>query len=258
MSGALLPWGRAQFFSGSGAPLAGGTITTYIQNTTTPKTTYQDQALSIPNANPITLDSAGTCLLWGNGAYRIIVQDASGNTISDSTVYAPATQNADGTLSGNPATNSVEFVTLGQAQADFAALAGSATQTFSAANGTSANEVINWSQVQNTTPVCATQTGVSISTLSTTTSTFTAPSAGLLVVDAWAYNTNAYGNILTATSSLSGLEEIANTGFFGGYGRGLWVLPMSLSQTTTLTVTATTSISTDIEVGIIGIFLPLG
>jgi hypothetical protein len=48
-----------QFFDGSGDPLSGGKLYTYLAGTTTPATTYTSNSGSIPNTNPIILDSAG-------------------------------------------------------------------------------------------------------------------------------------------------------------------------------------------------------
>jgi hypothetical protein len=53
-----------QFLDTDGTPLNGGKLYTYVSGTTTPQTTYQDQAGGSANTNPITLDSAGRCLLW--------------------------------------------------------------------------------------------------------------------------------------------------------------------------------------------------
>jgi len=48
-----------QIFNNNGVPLAGGKLYTYAAGTTTPTTTYTSSDGSIPNANPIILDSAG-------------------------------------------------------------------------------------------------------------------------------------------------------------------------------------------------------
>jgi microcystin-dependent protein len=88
--GTILPKGKTQFLDGTGAPLAGGTVAFYIPSTTTPLATYQDQALTIANTNPVDLDSNGEAVIWGFGAYRQIVQDVDGNTIWDEVITAPA------------------------------------------------------------------------------------------------------------------------------------------------------------------------
>ena len=62
--GSLSP---APWFTGldtNGNPLSGGKLYTYEAGTTTPLATYTDVDLSVPNANPVILDSAGRCVLY--------------------------------------------------------------------------------------------------------------------------------------------------------------------------------------------------
>lgn len=87
--GAILPKGKTQFCDGTGTPLAGGEVAFYIPATTTPLATYEDQALTIANPNPVILDGNGEALIWGFGSYRQIVTDSSGNQIWDDIVGAP-------------------------------------------------------------------------------------------------------------------------------------------------------------------------
>lgn len=75
--------GMIQIEDANGVPVAGGLIATYAVGGLTPKPTYQDFAATIQNPNPIPLDSAGRCVLWGNGRYRLIVTDANGNELWD-------------------------------------------------------------------------------------------------------------------------------------------------------------------------------
>lgn len=82
MAASLLPIPRAVFYNAStGEALAGGFVYTYVPGGVTPKTTWQDAGETTPNANPITLDASGSCLLYGSGAYQITVTDALGNQI---------------------------------------------------------------------------------------------------------------------------------------------------------------------------------
>lgn len=92
----ILPNGRVQFIDSSGAPLASGNVGFYSPGTLNPLTTYQDQAGTIPNANPVPLDSRGQALIWGSGIFRQILKDASGVTIWDA-----LTQSSDATFSGS-------------------------------------------------------------------------------------------------------------------------------------------------------------
>jgi len=81
MSATLLPFPRAVFYDANGNPLAAGFVWTYVPNTTTPKTSWQDAGESIPNQNPILLDANGSCLLYGAGQYTLAVLDAIGNQV---------------------------------------------------------------------------------------------------------------------------------------------------------------------------------
>ncbi len=81
----LLQNGKQTFWDANGNPLAGGSVGIYQPGTLTPVNTYEDQGLTILNANPITLDASGRAIIWGpsNTSYRQIVQDSLGNTIWD-------------------------------------------------------------------------------------------------------------------------------------------------------------------------------
>jgi hypothetical protein len=79
----LMPTGKQQYFyMGTSKPLAGGKIYTYAAGSSTPKVTYQDAAGSVPNTNPIVLDSTGSALIFWSGSYKVVVLDAMGNTVS--------------------------------------------------------------------------------------------------------------------------------------------------------------------------------
>jgi hypothetical protein len=93
MTIALLPNPEPQFCDANGAPYAGGSISTYVPGTTTPKQTWLDAGQSALNTNPIVLDAAGRCVMYGDGDYRLILHDAAGNLIWDqpsSTVVSAA------------------------------------------------------------------------------------------------------------------------------------------------------------------------
>lgn len=67
---------RIQFFDNDGKPLVGGKVYTYQAGTTTPKVTYQDEAATVPNANPVKLDSIrGDALIRLVGSYKIDLYD---------------------------------------------------------------------------------------------------------------------------------------------------------------------------------------
>jgi hypothetical protein len=83
MAAALLPTPVLQFLDADGQPYAGGTLATYIPDTSTPKTTWVDHLQAAVSTNPIVLDSAGRCIVFGDGAYRCVLRDSVGNLIFD-------------------------------------------------------------------------------------------------------------------------------------------------------------------------------
>lgn len=99
----LLPNGMQTFVDQNGKPFSGGSVYMYVPNTTTDKLTWQDQAKTSPNAQPIPLDAAGRCTIWGEGDYRQILKDSGGNTIWDKivSVYMPLTSGWCGTSTGS-------------------------------------------------------------------------------------------------------------------------------------------------------------
>lgn len=91
MSYGILPNGKQQFIDSNGNPLAGGKVYYYIPSTTTFKNTYQDDAGSSLNTNPVVLDASGQCIAYGTGSYRQQVFDVNGNLIWDQQVDTPMT-----------------------------------------------------------------------------------------------------------------------------------------------------------------------
>jgi hypothetical protein len=78
-----IPNPEPQFLDADGHPYAGGTLATYIPGTTSPKQTWSDHLGGALNTNPIILDSAGRCIMYGDGEYRLILRDALGNLVWD-------------------------------------------------------------------------------------------------------------------------------------------------------------------------------
>lgn len=85
-SATLLPNGEQMFIDANGAPYAGGFVYMYVVGTTTFKDTYQDTAATILNQNPVPLDSAGRCVMFGVGDYRQVLTDANSGEIWDRVV----------------------------------------------------------------------------------------------------------------------------------------------------------------------------
>lgn len=60
MSVKISPLQDAQYFDNNGAPLAGGKLFFYVGGSfSVQKNTYSDSSGTIPNTNPIVLDSSG-------------------------------------------------------------------------------------------------------------------------------------------------------------------------------------------------------
>lgn len=83
MSQVWVPPGEQYFRDFTGSPLSLGTIELYIPSTFTPKLSYQDEGGSVTNTNPIHLDAAGACTIWGTGLYRMIAKDENGVQVFD-------------------------------------------------------------------------------------------------------------------------------------------------------------------------------
>jgi hypothetical protein len=79
----LLPLAQLQFLDANGNPYAGGQLFTYVPSTTTPKQTWQDAGQTTLNTNPIVLDAAGRCTIYGQGSYRTQLFDGIGNLVWD-------------------------------------------------------------------------------------------------------------------------------------------------------------------------------
>lgn len=88
-----------------GAALVNGVVYFYERGTTTKVTVYQDSDLTIPYANPLTLDDAGKAEVYIQNPVRIVIEDSLGNLIDDiASVGEVATLGADliiGTDSSN-------------------------------------------------------------------------------------------------------------------------------------------------------------
>lgn len=75
----LAPVAKQQFFSMTGAPLAGGFVHTYSAGTTTPLATYTDSTGTVIASNPIVLDSGGFVAIWLQGVSYKFVLCAAGS-----------------------------------------------------------------------------------------------------------------------------------------------------------------------------------
>lgn len=80
MSVKLSPVLQSQIFDANGNPLSGGKIETYLAGSTTPAITYSDSNGTIPQSNPIILNTRGETnnLIWLTEGvlYKFIVKDS--------------------------------------------------------------------------------------------------------------------------------------------------------------------------------------
>jgi hypothetical protein len=100
MAGSRLVLPSQQPVQSTGLPYAGGQLFFYLSGTSTPTPTYSDSALTIPNANPIILDSAGDAgnvFLNPGLVYKVVLEDVNGNLVWS---FDPVNPFAPGTVSG--------------------------------------------------------------------------------------------------------------------------------------------------------------
>lgn len=68
---------KFQAYNQGGFPLAGGKVYAYDAGTTTPRITYKDSDLTVPNTWPVVLNAQGQADIWpGEGPFKIVVTDA--------------------------------------------------------------------------------------------------------------------------------------------------------------------------------------
>ena len=80
MTALLPPFPKFYAADANGAPLAGGLLYTYAAGTTTPLATYTDSTGSVPNSNPVVLNSSGEANVWltTGTAYKFVLEDQFG------------------------------------------------------------------------------------------------------------------------------------------------------------------------------------
>ena len=97
--GTIMPVPHQVFLSNAGAPLNNAKICTYSAGTTTPLSTYSDEALTVELPNPIRTNSAGrpqngsgteTNVYWSAASYRIDVLTAGSDATcsTGTTIYS--------------------------------------------------------------------------------------------------------------------------------------------------------------------------
>lgn len=91
MAAAVSSAPRLTFFANDGTPLNGGLVSTYAAGTLTPKTTYSDEAKTVPISNPIVLNAAGRPVasatdptevnVYYTGSAKFVVKTSLGATL---------------------------------------------------------------------------------------------------------------------------------------------------------------------------------
>lgn len=89
MNGFLVPAGKVTFVDSNGRPLSNGKVAFYQVGTQTPKNTWKDDGKTVLNTNPIILDARGQASIYGEGAYRQVLQTADSVTIWDQVITDP-------------------------------------------------------------------------------------------------------------------------------------------------------------------------
>lgn len=79
---AILTMARHRFYKNDGSLNAGGKVWTYVAGTTTPAATYTSSDASVPNTNPIILNSKGECDLWITGQIKINVLESDDTQVT--------------------------------------------------------------------------------------------------------------------------------------------------------------------------------
>ncbi len=104
--------GVQTFFDNAGVPVAGGSVSFYEPGTMTPKAVYTTNAKTVVKPQPVALDSAGKCVVYGSGKYRCILKDVAGAVVWDADnltgVYTTSTES----FFFNPANHDGDAVTL--------------------------------------------------------------------------------------------------------------------------------------------------
>ncbi len=73
----LQSYPKFKAWDANGVPLSGGKLYSFIPGTSTPKNTYSDHLFTVPNQNPVILDSLGEATVYLNGATKLVLQTAT-------------------------------------------------------------------------------------------------------------------------------------------------------------------------------------
>lgn len=99
----------------SGAPMSGGTVSTYLAGTNTPAATYTDNTGNTPQTNPIVLDTRGIppSPIWmlGGQAMKFVIKDSGGNVVQ--TINGFTGINDPSALAASSGSSNIGFIQAG-------------------------------------------------------------------------------------------------------------------------------------------------
>jgi hypothetical protein len=72
----IQPWPLFTAYDTDGHPLIGGKLWSYQASTSTPKATFADPFLVVPNTNPVLLSADGNAVVYLDGFYKLRLTDA--------------------------------------------------------------------------------------------------------------------------------------------------------------------------------------
>lgn len=194
----------------------GGQLFTYAAGTVTPLTTYSDAAGSVPNSNPVILDTNGSAIVRGNGSYHLLLKDSAGATTlfdEDSLLYgiAPTGYSTD-TGSVNVmaiANTAVQQVAGGTADVVMGHTNTSLTVTL-AVNGGSAAPVIMGSGLQ---PAIGQLVAGQIASMEFNGTSWVVKNLAMIVTNVSGINTNTIpGALIVKGGASTPINNVGNSG----------------------------------------------
>jgi hypothetical protein len=79
----LMPYTKSQWLDNNGRPVSAGCLFSYLAGSSTPAATYTSSNGSVPNTNPVLLDSAGRADVWLSPiAYKLVLYTQGGTNCS--------------------------------------------------------------------------------------------------------------------------------------------------------------------------------
>ena len=242
-------WQQSQFFDNNGYPLANGKIWTYNSGQDETVTTWTNSTGTIPNANPIRLDSSGriNTEIWirlGN-FYGFVLQDQLGNELARVREVSLTQLIAGTNITLDPPTGTGPNVTINAAGSTGNPKGRGQSFVF-AANDTSAGLLFNNTNYSGmhftalTTPIDITDVSMTNSTMTfhthamydvEVTTTLTIPTGN------WPANDSVFG--VNVPLAQSGLTKSYHTRYSNGTGDGLGSVYQIVSFTDSFIVSGT-------------------